>query len=483
MTDPAIVAGVRAIKRTAQPPGGARNRRRGPTHTGPAVPLNIEPLPALDAIQTELAKPFAARLLLWRKDRSELVGFGSDLDQAVQMPGWANVWTMPIQNRVDMLATGVNTAIGVRVLGRKLEDIVRVSESVAAVLKRVPGASDVVADPVRGKGYVEIQIDRERAARAGVPIAALNEAVESALGGKVATITVEGRERHPVRVRYGRAWREDEDAVRDLLVPSLRKEANGRPALVPLAEVADVRVVEGPATIKSENGLLRNYVRLNVRDANAADFVAQRPGDRRARGQAPGRTILEWTGQFEHEARARETLRVIVPLVLALIFLILYWTYHDLADAALMMLAIPGAIAGGVFFQWLFGFKFSVTVWVGYIACFGMATSTGIIMLVYLREAVAKAGGIAALDAEGLRRAVLEGAVSRLRPKLLTEGTIIIGLAPMLWADGRRRRGHPADGRAGARRRPDRRRGDRPAATGRLLPGPSRPPSASGTDG
>ena len=201
-------------------------------------------------------------------------------------------------------------------------------------------------------------------------------------------------------------------AVRDLFVPSLRKEANGRPTLVPLAEVADVRVVEGPAAIKSENGLLRNYVRLNVRDANAADFVARAREIVAREVKLPEGTILEWTGQFEHEAHARATLRVIVPLVLALIFLILYWTYHDLADAALMMLAVPGAIAGAVFFQWLFGFKFSVNVWVGYIACFGMATSTGIIMLVYLREAVAKAGGIAALDAQGLRRAVLEGAVS-----------------------------------------------------------------------
>jgi Cu(I)/Ag(I) efflux system membrane protein CusA/SilA len=300
----------------------------------------------------------------------------------------------------------------------------------------MPDAVDVFADPVRGKGYVDIQIDRERAARAGVPIAVLNEAVESALGGKVATTTVEGRERHPVRVRYGRDWRGDENAVRNMLVPSVRKGADGQPVLVPLADLADVRIVEGPATIKSENGLLRNYVRLNVRDGNAADFVARAREVVAREVKLPEGTILEWTGQFEYEARARTTLRVIVPLVLALIFLILYWTYHDLADAALMMLAIPGAIAGGVFFQWLFGFRFSVTVWVGYIACFGMATSTGIIMLVYLREAVAKAGGIAHLDAASLRRAVLEGAVSRLRPKLLTEGTVIIGLAPMLWASG-----------------------------------------------
>ncbi|WP_165223502.1 efflux RND transporter permease subunit [Aquisphaera insulae] len=434
-TDPAIAAGLRAIRALRERPITPATGAPAPVH-GSGVPLNIEPIPALAAVQTELSRPFAAGLLLWRKERSDLIGFGAELDQAVPMPGWANVWTMPIQNRVDMLATGVNTAIGVRVQGRRLEDIVRASEEVAAVLRRLPGAADVIADPVRGKGYLEIRIDRDRAARAGVAVAALNQAVETALGGKVAAMTVEGRERHPVRVRYGRDWRGDEDAVRALLVPSLRKEADGRTALVPLVELAEVRVVEGPATIKSENGLLRNYVRLNVRDGNAADFVASAREIVEREVKLPEGTVLGWTGQFEHEARARATLRVIVPIVLAMIFLILYLTYHDLADAALMMLAIPGAIAGGVFFQWLFGFKFSVTVRVGYIACFGMATSTGIIMLVYLREAVARAGGLAALDTEGLRRAVLEGAVNRLRPKLLTEATIILGLAPMLWADG-----------------------------------------------
>jgi copper/silver efflux system protein len=206
--------------------------------------------------------------------------------------------------------------------------------------------------------------------------------------------------------------------------------------LVPLGEVADVRIVEGPATIKGENGLLRNYVRLNVRGRGAADFVEEARRAVAERVALPEGVSVEWTGQFEHEARARSTLLLIVPLVLVLIFLILYWTYHDLADALLMLLAVPGAVAGGVFCQWLFGYKFSVTVWVGYIACFGMATATGIIMLVYLRQAVEKAGGLAHLSADGLRQAVLDGAVHRLRPKLLTEGITVLGLAPLLWATG-----------------------------------------------
>jgi copper/silver efflux system protein len=195
-------------------------------------------------------------------------------------------------------------------------------------------------------------------------------------------------------------------------------------------------VVEGPASIKSENGLLRNYVRVNVRDRDAAELVAEAKRAVAEQARLPDGVFVEWTGQFEHAARARGTLVLVVPVVVAMIFLVLYLTYHDLADALLMLLAVPGAIAGGLFFQSLLGLKLSVTVWVGYIACFGMATSTGIIMLVYLREAVAKAGGLEHINLAELRAAVLNGAVHRLRPKLLTEGTVVIGLAPMLWASG-----------------------------------------------
>jgi Cu(I)/Ag(I) efflux system membrane protein CusA/SilA len=342
---------------------------------------------------------------------------------------------MPIQNRVDMLSTGVNTAVGIRVLGRRLEDVVRASEDVAAVVKHVRGAADVVADPVRGKGYLEVRIDRDRAARHGVSAGDVNDLMETALGGKVVTQTVEGRERHPVRVRYPRNRREDEETVRDLLVPA-QGGAGEAPRLVPLSEVADVRIVEGPAAIKSENGLLRNYVRLNVRGRGAADFVDEARRAVADQVRLPEGVYVEWTGQFQHEVRARNTLLVVVPLVIGLIFLILWLTYRDLADALLILPAVMGAVAGGIVFQWLFGYKFSVTVWIGYIACFGMAASTGIIMLVYLREAIAKGGGLENMTVEQLRQAVLDGAVHRLRPKLLTEGVTVIGLAPLLWATG-----------------------------------------------
>jgi Cu(I)/Ag(I) efflux system membrane protein CusA/SilA len=334
-----------------------------------------------------------------------------------------------------MLATGVDTPVGVRILGRELEAVVRASDEIAAVLKQVPGAANVVADPIRGKGYLEIRPDRGRCLAANISVGDVNDVVDTALGGRIATTTVEGRERHPVRVCYARSWHEDEESVKELPIPTAT-EGIGPPSHLRLEDVADVRIVEGPATIKSENGLLRNYVRLNVRGRGTLEFV---DAARRAVAEKvtlPEGVYLEWTGQFEHDERAARALMVVLPLVLGLIFLILYWTYHDLADALLMMLAVPGAMAGGVLMQWLLGYNFSVTVLVGYIACFGMATSTGIIMLVYLRESVSKAGGLETLSLSGLRQAVLDGAVQRLRPKLLTEGTTILGLAPMLWAVG-----------------------------------------------
>jgi copper/silver efflux system protein len=245
-----------------------------------------------------------------------------------------------------------------------------------------------------------------------------------------------------VRVQFSKAWREDEGAVRRLPViarPPVARYAtsNATAAMyVALADVADVRISEGPAAIKSENGLLRTYVRLNVRGRGSLDFVAQAQRKVADEADLPERVHVEWTGQFESEARARTRLAMMMPLVILLIGGLLYATYRDMADAMLVLLAIPGAIAGGLFFQWLCGFNFSITVWIGYIACFGMAAATGIIMLVYLREAVAKAGGLEAINLTQLRQAVLDGAVHRLRPKLLTEGTTIIGLAPMLWATG-----------------------------------------------
>jgi Cu(I)/Ag(I) efflux system membrane protein CusA/SilA len=282
------------------------------------------------------------------------------------------------------------------------------------------------------------------------------------------TYTVEKRDRFPVRIRYARASREDEDSIRRLLISPMRgagvspamssftstsphaaasPHSTSQSPLIPLSAVADIRVASGPAMIKSENGRLLNYVTLNVRGRDIVGFVEEAKRAVAQKVKLPEGVSIAWSGEFEHQVRAAQTLRFVFPAVVVLIFVILYLTYHDLADAALMMLAVPEALAGGAFFMYLFPkimqgwdappMDFSVAVWVGFIACFGMATETGIIMLVYLREAIDKRGGLENIQSlEELRQAVIEGAVHRLRPKLLTEGVAIIAIFPMVFATG-----------------------------------------------
>ncbi len=431
-------------------------------------------------LRQELEKPFAERVVLWQRKGGPKGDLKQELDTVLQVPGWSNIWTQPIANRVDMLSTGVRTQIGVKVFGPDLDTVNRVCKEVETALKPVQGALDVIAAPIMGKGYLEIVIDRRKAARYGLRVGDIQDTIEVALGGKVITQTVEGRDRFPVRVRYARAFREDEESAKRLLVSrggmmavprgdgmgggpdasapprtggeqthaSTPWHAENGPLQVPLGDVADVRIVEGPSMIPSENGRLRNYVTLDVRgDRDIVGFVEEAQRVVAEKVSLPEGVHLEWSGEFEHQVRAAKTLRVILPAVLALIFLILYLTYKDLADAGLMMLAVPEALAGGVFFQFLFpkilhGWSappvpFSVAVWVGYIAAFGMATETGIIMLVYLREAIDKRGGLEGIKSlDELRQAVIEGAVHRLRPKLLTEGVAIVALAPMLFSAG-----------------------------------------------
>ncbi len=347
----------------------------------------------------------------------------------------------------------------------------------------------MIADPIRGKGYLEIRPDRESAARYGVSIGDVNDVTETAIGGRIATTTVEGRERHAVRVRYQRDWVRDEEAirrlpipVRDNVEPSTELASVGssgvlvprgcrlRTRFVPLEDVARVNIVEGPATIKSENGLLRNYVRLNVQGRGVVEFLEAARRAVRDEVELPEGTYIEWTGQFEHALTTARTLLVVIPIVIASIFLILYLTYHDWADACLMLLAVPGTFAGGVLFQWLFGFKFSVAVGVGYIACFGMAASTGMIMLVYLREAVANAGG---LEKMTLARSVRQGGHRRGRAPAASQitdrrhddsgpGTHVVGV-------GRGSGSHPPHGRTGFRWNFDRRRSHRSLVTRAIL--------------
>jgi Cu(I)/Ag(I) efflux system membrane protein CusA/SilA len=407
------------------------------------------------------------------------------METVLQIPGWSNIFTQPIANRIDMLSTGVRTPIGIKVYGPDLPTIDRVSNDIKKAIENVEGAGAVVPEQIMGEGYLEIKIDRQKAARYGINVGDIQETIDVALGGKIITWTVEGRDRFPVRVRYARAYREDEEQVRRLLVtaggagsdmspvgrianPSMSTDTEGGMAngnrrhraapghaasqtgsvQIPLSQVADIKITEGPTKIMSENGRLRNYV--TVAPTGSRDMVGLVEEFQRVvaeKVQLPAGVHLEWSGEFEHQVRAAKTLRIVFPVVILLIFVILYLTYKDFMDACLMMLAVPEALAGGVFFQFLFPkimngwdakpLDFSVPIWIGYIAAFGMATETGIIMLVYLREAIEKRGGLEKIASLGeLRQAVIEGAVHRLRPKLLTEGVAIIALAPMLFSKG-----------------------------------------------
>ncbi|MBI4618163.1 MAG: efflux RND transporter permease subunit, partial [Planctomycetes bacterium] len=439
-------------------------------------PLGREPRDGeLQSLREEREREFES-VFLWHKKQEDLV---KELDSELQVPGWANIWTRPIINRVDMLATGVRTMVGVKVFGTHFEDrtekrleggkevevvvepgIQTIANEIAAILNGIPGADHPIADQIVGENYLEITIDRKRAARYGVNVQDIQDVIEVALGGKEITLTVEGRQRFPVRVRYPRDWRVDEEAVRSILVPAATGEgmggaageagpatgrgemvselgALGRIRQVPLALVADVRIVPGSSMIKSEDGELRAYVQLNVRERDIMSFVeeAQRAVD--AKVKLPPGFHVEWSGQYEHQVRAQKTLMLVFPLVLFIIFVILYMTYRDLPDTLMMFLSVPGAIAGGALFQYIWGYHFSVAVWVGYVACFGLATETGIVMLVYLRESIDRRGGMEKIASEAqIKEAVMEGAVQRLRPKLLTEGTTILALIPMLWATG-----------------------------------------------
>ena len=445
-------------------------------------------------LRDELVPRLRDEVFFWPRQtgpKGDLVD--DEMGRVLQVPGWSNIFTQPIINRIEMLSTGVRTDIGVKVFGPDLETIERVCKEVEGALKPLNGARDVVAAPIMGKGYLQIDIDRKAAARYGISVEDIQQEIEVALAGRAVTFTVEKRDRFPVRVRYARASREDEESIRRLLVSPNRMSSSGqsmagpRPAtppmaetapaspaggesitapivpdtshtaspahairgqpLIPLGALADVRIVEGPAMIKSENGRLLNYVTLNVRGRDIVGFVDEAQRVISDKVTLPEGVHIEWSGEFEHQVRAARTLRFVFPAVIVLIFVILYLTYHDLADAALMMLAVPEALAGGVFFMYFFPkimngwdtppMDFSVAVWVGFIACFGMATETGIIMLVYLREAIEKRGGLEKIQSlEELRQAVIEGAVHRLRPKLLTEGVAIIAVFPMVFAQG-----------------------------------------------
>jgi Cu(I)/Ag(I) efflux system membrane protein CusA/SilA len=351
------------------------------------------------------------------------------LDEKLQIPGVTNIWTQPIRNRIDMLSTGIRTQIGIKVFGPDLRVIEDLSNQIKNVVRQIPGATDVYAERTTGSPYLEMTVDRPAANRYGLNVADVEDVIETAVGGKNLTTTIEGRQRFPVRVRYARDFRQNPQQLGEVLVTG----NNG--AQVPLNEVASMRTVMGPSMISSENGLLRGSVLLNVRGRDVGGFVEQARREVAQRVQMPTGYYVQWSGQFENQISARKRLELVIPLVLLVIFVLLYRTYNSVKEAAHVLLAVPFALTGGVFLVKLLHLNFSVAVWVGFIALFGTAVQTGVVMVIYLEEAVMRRKAAdGTLTRAGLHAAVMEGALLRLRPKVMTVATVVAGLLPMLWS-------------------------------------------------
>ncbi len=357
-------------------------------------------------------------------------GLISEMDAALQMPGVTNIWTQPIINRIDMLSTGIRTQVGIKVFGSDLKTLEQKSKEIATVVQGIRGAADVYPEQISGVPYLEVEPRPQDIARYGINTRDLQDVIETAIGGNNITTTIEGRQRFPVRVRYARELRDTPEAIGRVLVSGM----NG--VQVPLAQLADIRIVDGPAMISSENGLLRGLVLLNVRGRDTGTFIEETKRAVASSVKLPVGYYVEWSGQYENQIRAKKRLQIVIPLALAVIFLLLYITYKSWTEAAHVLLAVPFALTGGIVLTYLLGYNFSVAVWVGFIALFGTATQTGMVMVVYLEEAVERKrhelGG--RLTIAGLHEAVMEGALLRLRPKVMTVSTVVAGLLPIMWS-------------------------------------------------
>lgn len=414
----------------------------------------------------------------WREGltREELI---AEMDQKLQIPGVTNGWTMPIINRINMLATGVRTDLGVKFYGPDLKVLEELAVQAERVLKTIPGAADVYAERFMGGNYIDIIPDRQALARYGVNIGEVLAVLEASSGGMVPTLTVEGRARFPVRIRYARDFRASPEELGQILIPtrlfsssamspsgmvsesdiSMASSMNPKSAMssaglsypravlgsfIPLSQVAQIKVVEGPAMIASENSLPRSVVVLNVRGRDIGGLVKEADQALRREIKLPPGYFMQWSGQWENQQRARQRLMLIVPIVTVIIFILLYFIFHSFTETALVMITLPFALTGGVVLIWLLRYNWSVAVWVGFIGLFGIAVETGVVMMVYLYEALNRnltLKGTAGKEGtpftrEDLYRSIKEGAVLRLRPKLMTVGTSILGLMPIMWSRG-----------------------------------------------
>lgn len=355
----------------------------------------------------------------------------AEMDASLQFPGFPNVWTQPIRNRLDMLLTGIKTPVGIKILGADLNTIQGLGQDIERIIQQVPGTRSVYAERVAQGYFTDIAIDRQAIARHGLTIEDVQDVIQSALGGENITQTVEGRERYPVNVRYAREFRENLPALERVLV----KTPMG--AYVPLGQLAEITLTTGPAMIRDEDAQLAGYVYVDTATSDIGGYVDAAKAAIAQQLKMPAGYTLQWTGQYEFQVRARERLKILVPLVFFIIFMLLYMTFHSASEATIVMLSVVYAMTGGVILQWLLGYNFSVAVWVGYIALYGVAVQTGVVMVVYLHEALdkrlRKGGEITERD---VWQATVDGSVLRLRPKLMTVTVVMASLVPIMWSAG-----------------------------------------------
>jgi copper/silver efflux system protein len=370
----------------------------------------------------------------WRKGmtREDII---AELDRKLQIPGVTNGWTQPIINRINMLATGVRTDLGVKIYGDDLGMLEHLAVQAEGILHDVNGATDLFAERTLGGNYIDIDIDREAIARYGLRVQDVTDVIELASGGMNVTTTVEGKERFPVRVRYAREFRESPEKLKRILITT----PSG--AQIPIEQVASVMERPGPAMIATEHSLPRSIVFLNVRGRDMGSFVEEAKAALNKKMKLPPGYYIEWSGQWENQIRAKKSLELMMPLVIVMIFVLLYLVYHSASEAGIVMLSVPFALTGGVVLMKLLGYNWSVAVWVGFIALFGVAVETGVVMTVYLHDALERKlrqvqAGSAQLGIPELYDAIREGSLLRLRPKLMTVATTLLGLVPVMWATG-----------------------------------------------
>ena len=364
----------------------------------------------------------------------------AEMDAALQFPGVANAWTMPIKARIDMLSTGIRTPIGIKVFGKDLAEMERVAREIEAVVKQVPGTTSAYAERITGGFYLDIEPDRAQLARYGLAVGDLQEVIAQALGGEMVTTTVEGRERFGVTVRYPRELRGDPESIaRNVLVPIMANGMEG--GMLPLGQLARIHISKGAPAIRTENALLSAYIYVDIRGRDIGSYVRDAQRAVREQVKFPPGYYVTWSGQFEYMQRAIERLKLVVPLTLFVIFVLLYLNFKRLTETLIVMLSVPFALVGGVWLMWALGYNLSVAVAVGFIALAGVAAETGVVMLIYLDHAWARIR--AEREAEGSRpnatdlyAAVMEGAVERVRPKMMTVVAIMAGLLPIMWSTG-----------------------------------------------